>query len=229
MRPFYIGLAVVVILIVAGFAISNVVQNKSRADTLAFESSTPTPAPTPTVKPIPIVPGKAIGKSAGFTQGDITHGKAEDTPQGGLGQDVDGIPCQTQEGVVLHIHTELTLFVHGAQVQIPAFIGMAPNAEGGCLYWIHTHDASGVIHVEAGNTSSPNGGPYTLGMFFDIWGQPLSGNQIGPFKGPVTAFVNGQRYTGDLHAIPLRAHQLVTLEVGTPVVPPPNYAFPVGD
>jgi hypothetical protein len=66
-------------------------------------------------------------------------------------------------------------------------------------------------------------------MFFDIWGEPLSSNQVGPFKGPVTAYVNSQPYTGDLRAIPLRSHQRITLEVGQPVVPPPTYLLPPGD
>jgi hypothetical protein len=38
---------------------------------------------------------------------------------------------------------------------------------------LHTHDASGTIHVE--NASDP-----TLGQFFAIWGVPLSEQQLGP-------------------------------------------------
>ncbi len=106
---------------------------------------------------------------------------------------------------------------------------MSPTASGGCLYWIHTHDPSGIIHVEAGDVSPPSGGPFTLGMFFDIWGQPLGSDGVGPFRGPVTAFVNGVPYAGKLADIPLREHQSVTLEVGNPVVPPPNYQLPPND
>jgi hypothetical protein len=36
------------------------------------------------------------------------------------------------------------------------------------------------------------------------------------------------KYDGDLRAIPLAAHQQIVLEVGTPVVPPPNYVLPAG-
>jgi len=229
MVPIYIGFGVLIVLVFAGFGIANWIQNHARAQAYAFATSTPTPAPKPTKKPIQLEPLKPVGKVMGFPKSDLQHGKPADTKAGGLGQDVDGIPCQTAEAAQLHVHSELSLFVHGTQVQIPAFIGMAPTAAGGCLYWLHTHDASGIIHVEAGSPSAPNGGPYTLGMFFDIWGEPLSSNQVGPFTGPVTAYVNLQPYDGDPRNIPLRSHQLITLEVGKPVVPPPNYLVPVGD
>jgi hypothetical protein len=65
-------------------------------------------------------------------------------------------------------------------------------------------------------------------MLFDIWGQPLQQDEVATFKGSVTAYVNGQQYTGDLRNIPLGSHQQIVLEVGTPV-PPPNYKFPPND
>lgn len=228
MMPVYLGLAAIIVLVFAGFGITNFVQNRAHAQALAFETGTPTPGPNPTAKPIKLANLQAVGKPIGFPKPDLSHDKPADTTQGGRGQKVDGIPCQTTEGVVLHIHSQLSLFDNGTQVEIPAFIGMAPTPQGGCLYWIHTHDPSGIIHVEAGSDAAPHGGPYTLGMFFDIWGQPLTRDQIGPFKGAVTAFVNGQPYDGDLHAIPLREHQLITLEIGK-TVPPPNYVLPAGD
>ena len=89
-------------------------------------------------------------------------------------------------------------FYNGKQIQVPQYIGFAPNPAGPCLYWIHTHDASGVIHIEAPDLSPPQGGPYTLGMLFDIWGQPLQPDDIAGLKGTVTAYVNGLKYDGDL-------------------------------
>ena len=88
---------------------------------------------------------------------------------------------------------------------------------------------SGIIHVETPDVQPPGGGPYKLGMLFDIWGQPLSRDDAAGFNGPVTAFVNGARYDGDLKTIPLTSHQEITIEVGSPVVPPTNYAFPPND
>jgi len=230
MMPVYLGLAVIVILVFAGFGITNFIQNKARSDAFAFATQTPTPGPTPTSKPIQLAAGQTLGAPSEFPKGDFKRNTPTDTAQGGRGQDVDGIPCQTNEGVQLHIHSHLAIYVHGKLVQIPEAIGVQPiPPNSGCLYWIHTHDASGVIHVESGSVSAPNGGPYTLGDFFDIWGEKLSNDQIGPYNGPVTAFVNGVPYSGDLRAIPLRSHQRIVLEVGKPVVPPPVYLLPPGD
>jgi hypothetical protein len=230
MMPIYIGFAVIVILVFAGFGITNFVQNKARSDAWAFATNTPTPGPSPSGKPIQLAAGQSVGKAGAFPKGDFKHNLPTDTAQGGRGQDVDNIPCQANEGVQLHIHAHLAIFVHGKQVQIPEAIGVTPiPPNSGCLYWIHTHDNSGVIHVEAGSITSPNGGPYTLGDFFDIWGETLSRNQIGQFKGQVTAYVNGSLYEGDLREIPLRSHQRIVLEVGQPVVPPPVYLLPPGD
>jgi hypothetical protein len=41
------------------------------------------------------------------------------------------------------------------------------------MYWIHTHDSTGWIHVEA-----PRKIRATLGQFFDVWGQPLSREKV---------------------------------------------------
>jgi len=126
----------------------------------------------------------------------------------------------------------LALFIDAKQVQIPQGIGFglqSPQSPQGCLYWLHTHDASGIIHIEAPQIEAPAGGPFTLGMLFDVWGQPLTDSNIAGAKGPVTAFVNGAKYDGDLRAIPLHSHTEITLEVGTPVVPPPYYTFPPND
>ncbi|HEV3154646.1 MAG TPA: hypothetical protein VGZ02_12645 [Candidatus Baltobacteraceae bacterium] len=233
MTPIYIGFAIVIVLVLAGFGISNFISNQTRAKALAFDYSTPTPGPQPTTKPIALVNGQPVGKPIfGLPTPNPQKGILPDTASGGHGQLVDGIPCATTEAVQLHVHSHLAIMVDGSPLQIPPYIGFAlqplsPN--GSCLYWLHTHDASGIIHIEAGDVNAPNGGPYTVGMFFDIWGQPLSRDQVGPFKGKVTAFVNGQPYDGDLRAIPLRAHQGIVLEVGEPVVPPPTYIIPAGE
>lgn len=229
MVPVYIGLAVVIVLVFAGFGIMTAIQNSTRNAQQSFVTSTPTPGPAASGKAIPLKDGAPVGKPV-FPKPDPAHGFIGDTFTGGRNLPVDNIPCQSSEGAVLHVHSHLAIFNRGVQVQVPGYLGMASvSPTQGCLYWIHTHDASGIIHIEAGSVVSPNGGNYTLGNFFDIWGEPLSRNAVGPFKGPVTAFVNGSQYDGDLATIPLRAHQQIVLEVGTPVVPPPNYTFPFGD
>lgn len=146
---------------------------------------------------------------------------------GRIGMPIDGIPCET-EMTRVHLHAHLSIFINGARMQLPGGIGIVSTRQGGCLYWLHTHEPDGIIHVESTTPNAPQGGRYTLGMFFDIWGKRLSRNRIARFRGPVTAFVDGSRYTGDPRGIPLRRHQRITLELGHPIVMPPNYLFPPG-
>ena len=63
------------------------------------------------------------------------------------GQPVDGIHCDSMEGAVMHIHQHLTIYDHGKPFAVPADIGI-PVASS-CLYWLHTHTADGLIHVES--------------------------------------------------------------------------------
>jgi len=151
------------------------------------------------------------------------------------GQQLDGITCQADEQVLFHIHAHLTIFVHGAPRQVPAGIGIAPPYEveqtpsgafvagATCFMWLHTHSADGIIHTE-----SPIERTYTLGNFFDIWGQPLDRAQVGPAHGAVTAFFNGRVFTGNPRQIPLLAHAQIQLEVGRPLIAPEQITFPKG-
>lgn len=222
MRPIYIGVGVVLLLIVAVFGLMRWQQDTATANMLKSDYATPSPGPNASTKPIQLTDGGTVGKIAKFKEGN--------TPTGGHGQPVDGIQCLGMEGQGLHVHSHVALFADGKQIQIPRLLGATPTMTGGCLYWIHTHDASGIIHVESPQVIAPEGdGHYTLGMLFDIWGEALTRDGVAGFTGPVTAYVNGQEYTGDLRAIPLISHQEITLEVGTPLVPPPFYKFPVND
>lgn len=157
-----------------------------------------------------------------------------DTAAKANGQKVDGISCDTGEQLAYHIHAHLTVFVNGKARSVPAGIGIpgaqATQAPGGpfietgtCFYWLHSHAADGIIHIE-----SPVQRTYTLGDFFDEWGQPLSPAQAGPSKGHVTALYNGQVYSGNPRDIPLNAHAQIQLEVGTPLVAPEKITFPNG-
>lgn len=145
-------------------------------------------------------------------------------------RDVDGIKCETHEQLLFHIHAHLAISVHGQPRRVPAGIGIPdPQAEqtsqgrfvvgGSCFYWLHSHAEDGIIHIE-----SPVQRTFTLGDYFDIWGQPLSANRVGPDTGPVTAYLNGQRFTGDPRTIPLTSHAVIQLNVGTDV-PPQPYTF----
>ena len=143
------------------------------------------------------------------------------------GQSVDGIKCEVGgEQLAFHIHSRLTIFVNGQPRKVPYGVGIAnPQLQpgigvpfvgnGACFSWLHTHTSDGIIHIE-----SPVKRTFTLGNFFDVWGQPLSPTQVGPAKGTVTAFYNGKVWQGDPRNIPLHEHAQIQLEVGKPLVRP---------
>ena len=97
------------------------------------------------------------------------------------GQPVDGNSCDTSEQVVYHIHAHLAVYTNGRPRIIPEGIGIVPPTQivqtsagpfvsaGKCFYWLHSHTADGIIHVE-----SPSQRVYTLGNYFDISGTSRS-------------------------------------------------------
>lgn len=72
-------------------------------------------------------------------------------------------PFAGSEGTAIHVHPYLQIVINGQNVAVPAGVGIVKS--GTCFQPVHTHDASGVIHVESPDTSTQ----YTLGEFFQIW------------------------------------------------------------
>ena len=150
------------------------------------------------------------------------------------GQTIDGISCSAGEQTLFHIHAHLTIFVDGVAKQVPAGIGI-PGAQsqntpqgafvgsGTCFYWLHTHAADGIVHIE-----SPVKRAFTLGQFFDEWGQPLGPSTVGPANGTVVTIVDGKVYKGDPRNVDLTKHEQIQLEVGKPYVAPETIKFPSG-
>ncbi|HKU66393.1 MAG TPA: hypothetical protein VJP85_01310 [Candidatus Baltobacteraceae bacterium] len=174
---------------------------------------------------------------------------------GGQGGSVDGTTCDPSMSNVYHVHVFVGLYVNGVQMAIPDGVGLVQplgeftdpatgwkNQEiyaSSCFYHLHTHDPSGLLHVE---DSDPSGTPITgtlfnLGAFLDIWGVQVDSGHFGPFTGVVTVYTSGQiargpcssevpgscevgstNYQlwtgGDPHAIPLYSHEVIWFEVG---------------
>ena len=80
----------------------------------------------------------------------------------------------------LHWHSELTVYVKGEKQQIPANIGI-----GVVHNPIHTHDASGIIHLEYQGVVRQN--DVRLGRFFEAWNKDFM--EFGP---SVRMMVNGK-------------------------------------
>lgn len=147
---------------------------------------------------------------------------------------VGDIKCERNARLLFHVHTHVTVFVDGEARAIPAGVGVWPpigpqNYRHGqfgvtgenCLTWLSTRYADGLIHVESSVKRS-----FVLGDFFDVWGQPLGPDRVGPARGPVTAIVDRKLWTGDPRKIPLASHTQIQLEVGTPLVEQQLIEFP---
>jgi hypothetical protein len=101
-----------------------------------------------------------------------------------------------------------------------------------------------VIHIE-----SPANQTFTLGQFFDVWNswsksnggpaEPLDATHVSTFtltpSQKLAIYIDlgdgkgAQLYTGDPKAIPLKQHEVITVEIAPPDVnPPPAFTFPSG-
>ncbi len=159
-----------------------------------------------------------------------------------------GLTPGTHESFTYHVHAHLDIFVNGRPVRVPAGIGIdiadpkvhRRTVDGAatygyiklcprpCISPLHTHDITGVIHVEAQARTH-----FTLGQFFQEWGVHLDGSCVGGYCEPgarIVVFLNGKRHRGDPAAIGLASHEEIALVIGTPPTSVPStYAFPAGE
>lgn len=142
-----------------------------------------------------------------------------------------GLRTLTAEGHVLHIHQHLTITVDGKPVRVPARIGIVVvDGKEKSYSYIHTHNTSGVIHVE-----SPVRKRFFLGQVFTEWNVLLAPGQVGPYRDgrngvKLTLFVDRKRVTGDPTKLMLAERQdidfVITTDGTTPQAPAAAYPFP---
>ena len=78
-----------------------------------------------------------------------------------------GVDCLSSHNRAnLHIHPELQILVDGTSEVIPGSVGITKS----CMAEVHTHDATGVIHLESVLVSKQ----FTLSDFFAVWGKDLT-------------------------------------------------------
>jgi hypothetical protein len=137
---------------------------------------------------------------------------------------INSIKCDKTEHFNFHYHAHLDIFINGVSYLVPAGIGIRPPD---CIYWLHTHDVSGIIHVE-----SPENRTFSLGQFFDIWGKKFNNSQIFDFtvdksqNKSLAVFINGTAVTDmQYRNIPLFNHEDITIVYGTPPSELPAYEF----
>jgi hypothetical protein len=127
---------------------------------------------------------------------------------------------------VFHIHAIIHVYVNGKPVQVPANIGL--NDGVGPFSSIHTHDTSGIIHMEADQTY-----PFTIGQFFAVWGVRFSDDELGPYKSngneKLSVYVDGKRVTDPVNYV-MHEHDDISVGYGKPGSFPtkPPASFPTG-
>jgi len=137
------------------------------------------------------------------------------SPAAAAGRPLGRLRC-TSGGNTFAVHLEL--FAHRRVVIVPPGIGAGPK---GCSYPIRTTEPTGVAHVS-------RSGRYVLGDLFRVWGRRLGPRALLSFRGPVSVYVDGRRFTGDPRAVPLRRHAEIVVETGGYVAPHRSYLFPKG-
>jgi hypothetical protein len=190
-----------------------------------------------------------------------------DYPNGGHGplndtKGPDGVPCLAQmytgqvapDGPGYHVHAFIGMYLNGKEVALPDGLGFAdPLGDGTfngvpnwtqyatkCYYEMHSHDASGTIHIETFTAPPGNqfGTVYTLGDFLAVWGIPVGPSNWGPLNGTVTIYTSGAVARGGpgtggyvfsntyslycracdantIGAIPLYSHEVIWVLVGS--------------
>ncbi|MBT1584097.1 hypothetical protein [Curtobacterium flaccumfaciens] len=112
------------------------------------------------------------------------------------------------ERLAEHVHTHLTIMDGDERVTVPANVGHSDSRKFAAE--IHTHDTSGIVHVE-----SPTEQTFTLGQFFDEWGVSLGPEHVGGLRGELTVWVDGHRRIGNPRSIELTDLRQIVLVVTT--------------
>jgi hypothetical protein len=127
-----------------------------------------------------------------------------------------GIPPGGKEK--FHIHAMLHIYVNGLLSPLPADIGL--DSAKGIESSMHTHDGTGIIHMEA-----PHPYKYTLGDFFAVWGVKLGPAQVGGLKGyggdRLHFYLNGKPFSNPA-ALVLHKDDSVVIGYGPPSGYPHN-------
>ena len=121
------------------------------------------------------------------------------------------IPCQPVESLETHYHVALRIHQAGRVDVLPAHTGIGVT----CLYWIHVHDSSGIVHIEAPAAYQDH--VFVLADVFGVAGEQLDATHLRSSSypgGAVSVYVNGKRWEQAPGAAPLA--DLETIDVVAP-------------
>jgi hypothetical protein len=101
---------------------------------------------------------------------------------GDVGPTAFPYPCLSTEGTAQHVHPYLRIVVDGNDLTIPASVGIRDAGGAVCYEPVHTHDASGIVHIESVSPTQS----YTLGDFFAIWRATYGTAAVGGATVPIS-------------------------------------------
>lgn len=141
-----------------------------------------------------------------------------------LAQRLAGYNFPGQTDVGYHVHAELQVYVNGKKTTVPANLGIDP--QGRFISPIHTHDTTGIVHME-----SEKYYPFTLGEFINIWGVDFTNDQLGAYKAGngnvLQLWVNGKQVADPVN-YKMKAHDVMVLGYGKPGSFPHSAKFNFG-
>ncbi|GAA1365001.1 hypothetical protein [Streptomyces beijiangensis] len=111
-----------------------------------------------------------------------------------------GLTMLDEEAMTMHIHPHLEVFVDGRPMTVPADIGIDRSGPKPRYSPLHTHDTSGVVHVESATWRD-----FTLGQLLTEWGAPRTDGR---------GYVNGRAHQGDPARIVLHDQDEIRLVYG---------------
>jgi hypothetical protein len=188
------------------------------------------PAPAPAPPPPPPPPSGSVPPLSATVQ-DITDGhRIGDArwpdPQRD-GNPIGSFNCVVNTPDDFAFNAHLSILVNNEPQQVPSRIGSHTLSAGNhCFYTIHTHEASGKVHV-----TPDAAGTFTLGQLFELWNQPLTNTNVAGITGlPIQIFVTDGTTTvevaeADWANIELKSHREITIGLGTPVAEIPNFTW----
>ena len=134
---------------------------------------------------------------------------------------VSGIGCLNT--IRYHVHSLLSIYKDGVRQGLPDNVGRST----GCTYELHTHDVTGVLHIESDVPRQ-----FTLGQFFTLWRQPLAAAGAAGLAGAIRIYlIENERltpYTGDPAQIELVGGREIVVISGTAPRVLPKYRWPAG-
>jgi hypothetical protein len=138
------------------------------------------------------------------------------------GPSVEGIGCdQGMPAGGYHIHAHLTVLEAGKSFPIGQDSGHYYAKD--CLFWLHAHDPSGLIHFESPQVEHP---PLSAWLGVLARTNPGGAPNITPGPGQTRkVYVNGKLYIGNPANIKIYQHENIWIELGPPFSSPQPFDF----